>query len=273
MKTFTSDMQTVSAAANSSLLNVFGELNRRWQSQTYDNVQINYHDYFRLNPVLPTFLNLSACLTWIIDVRTLQYTFISSNVKQILGYSPEQFINNGVAFISQIMHPADLPQTGKLVKIIWDFISGLPIAERQKYKINGDYRIIKPDGSIVRILEQDTILQLDGKGNITHLLGVGSDITHWKKNDDLVASVISTEDDTCYFCSPDDDCLKTQALLSKREREIVKLIAEGYNSRLIADKLFISFHTVNTHRQNIIEKTKTKNTTSLIQFAIGHGLI
>ena len=61
--------------------------------------------------------------------------------------------------------------------------------------------------------------------------------------------------------------------LSKRELEIVKLMAEGYSSKLIADKLFISFHTVNTHRQRIIEKTNSKNTGGVVQFAVSHGLI
>ena len=61
--------------------------------------------------------------------------------------------------------------------------------------------------------------------------------------------------------------------LNKRELEIVKLLAEGYSSKLIADKLFISFHTVNTNRQKIIEKTHSKNTGGVVQFAVSHGLI
>ena len=273
MKNFTRTTLADPAATEPLPKSIFTELAHKWKSQTYGEVPINYDDYIQQNPILQRFFNLSACITWIVDVRTLRYTFISSNVKQILGYRPEQFTRKGISFLSQIMHPDDLPQTGKLIKLIWDFLSCLPVTERQKYKISGDYRIIKPDGSYVRVLEQNTILQLDKKGNITHLLGTASDITHWKKNDEIMASIISTEDDTCFFCSPDNDCVKTSALLSKREREIVKLIAEGYNSRLIADKLFISFHTVNTHRQNIIEKTKARNTTSLIQLAIGQGLI
>ena len=246
---------------------------QQWINLPYDEVSVDYATFFRDNPTLHRFLNLGACLTWIIDMRTLQYIFISSNVKQVLGYDAQQFMSRGVPFVAQIMHPDDLPQTSKLMKLIWDFLLSLPVPQRQKYRFSGDYRIVKPDGTCVRLLEQNTILQLDKKGNITHLLGTGSDITHWKKNDDLLASVISLENNTCFFCSPEDTCLNAQTTLSKRELEILKLIAEGYNSKLIADKLYISFHTVNTHRQHIIEKTKTRNAGGLIQFAICHGLI
>jgi DNA-binding CsgD family transcriptional regulator len=273
MKTLIHDFLTIPSPDGPPPPGIFDELFQQWRNQSYDDVRINYDDYIQSSPILQTFLKFSPCLTWIIDMRTMQYIFISSNVKQMLGYEAHYFLEQGVPFVSQIMHPSDLPRTAKIVKLIWDFLLALPPAERQKYKFNGDYRIVKPDGSTVRILEQNTILQLDRQGNITHLLGVGSDITHWKKTDDIIASITCTEDDTCFFCSDNDDYLKPQVILSKREKEIVKLIAEGHNSKFIADKLFISFHTVNTHRQNIIEKTNTKNTSGLIQFAVCRGLI
>ncbi|GEO03171.1 DNA-binding response regulator [Adhaeribacter aerolatus] len=61
--------------------------------------------------------------------------------------------------------------------------------------------------------------------------------------------------------------------LSQREIEILKLIADGLTNAEIADKIFTSKRTVETHRQNIIEKTKAKNTAALIKYAIGKGII
>ncbi|QNF31968.1 PAS domain-containing protein [Adhaeribacter swui] len=273
MKTLTNKYWGNPAFDEHPVSDTFQELLQKWKSQSYDDVRINYDDFIQSNPLLQTFLNMGACVTWIIDLRTLRFPFISSNVKQLVGYDVQQFLGQGVPFISQIMHPRDLPKAAKLANIIWDFLLAVPPAQRQNYKFNGDYRIVKPDGSVVRVLEQNSILQLDRKGNITHLLGAVSDITHWKKTDDSIVSITCTEDDTCFFCSSDDAYLKPQVMLSKREKEIVRLIAEGYNSKFIADKLFISFHTVNTHRQNIIEKTHTKNTSGLVQFAVCHGLI
>lgn len=61
--------------------------------------------------------------------------------------------------------------------------------------------------------------------------------------------------------------------LTPREREILTLIAEGFTNREIADKLVISIHTVQTHRQNLMDKLDLHNKSELIKYAIRKGLI
>jgi DNA-binding NarL/FixJ family response regulator len=61
--------------------------------------------------------------------------------------------------------------------------------------------------------------------------------------------------------------------LTPREREILKLIAEGHTSREIADKLFISLKTVTGHRTKIMEKLGLRNRTELFKFAVRKGLL
>ena len=64
-----------------------------------------------------------------------------------------------------------------------------------------------------------------------------------------------------------------QNLLSKREQEVLKMIAEGKKSAEIAKLLFISINTVDTHRKNILAKCEVKNTAELVSFANKNGLI
>lgn len=61
--------------------------------------------------------------------------------------------------------------------------------------------------------------------------------------------------------------------LSEREVEILQLICEGLSNQEIADKLFISKRTVDTHRSNILDKTGTNNTASLVMHSIKNGII
>lgn len=61
--------------------------------------------------------------------------------------------------------------------------------------------------------------------------------------------------------------------LSDREKEVLKLIAEGYTSKQIADLLTISVKTVMAHRTNIMEKLGIRNRSELIRYAISKGLI
>ncbi len=65
----------------------------------------------------------------------------------------------------------------------------------------------------------------------------------------------------------------TAVSLSSREREILQLIAHELSNQQIADKLFISERTVETHRKNIFFKTQSKSVVGLIQYAIRHELI
>lgn len=66
---------------------------------------------------------------------------------------------------------------------------------------------------------------------------------------------------------------RTEVDLSPRELEILNLIAEGYTNSEIADRIFTSKRTVETHRKNLIDKTGTKNTAALIKFAIVNGIL
>jgi DNA-binding NarL/FixJ family response regulator len=61
--------------------------------------------------------------------------------------------------------------------------------------------------------------------------------------------------------------------LTRREKEILELIAEGYTNPQIAEKIFLSQFTVDTHRKNILAKLNVKNTASLIRFAVEQKLI
>ncbi|AWM34410.1 response regulator [Hymenobacter nivis] len=61
--------------------------------------------------------------------------------------------------------------------------------------------------------------------------------------------------------------------LTARELEVLKLIAEGLTNSEVADKLFTSKRTIETHRQNIIGKTGAKNTAALIKLAVRQGFI
>jgi DNA-binding NarL/FixJ family response regulator len=62
-------------------------------------------------------------------------------------------------------------------------------------------------------------------------------------------------------------------LLTDREREIVGLITKEYNNKQIAETLFISERTVETHRKNIFRKTGTSSLVGLIKFAYANNLI
>ena len=62
-------------------------------------------------------------------------------------------------------------------------------------------------------------------------------------------------------------------VLTPREKEILELIAEGYTNPQIAEKIFLSQFTVDSHRKNLLAKLNVKNTASLIRLAVENKLI
>ena len=69
----------------------------------------------------------------------------------------------------------------------------------------------------------------------------------------------------------EEDCSPTT--LSEREVEITQQIADGLTSKKIAEKLFISPHTVQTHRKNIMRKLKVNSVSELVVYAMKAGLV
>lgn len=61
--------------------------------------------------------------------------------------------------------------------------------------------------------------------------------------------------------------------VTERETDIIRGIAEGLSNKLIADKLKLSTHTVNTHRKNIMAKLGVNNTAGIVMFAVKNGLL
>ena len=67
--------------------------------------------------------------------------------------------------------------------------------------------------------------------------------------------------------------LNTMPVLSSREKEVLQLIADGFTNPQMAEKLFISLHTVDSHRKNLLTKFAVNNTANLIKLAAKYNLV
>ncbi|MGZ5197239.1 MAG: response regulator transcription factor [Kaistella sp.] len=79
-----------------------------------------------------------------------------------------------------------------------------------------------------------------------------------------------------FICNVEDQNEKRYGIkeeLTIREKEVLDLICEGYRTKEIADKLFISPHTVESHRRNIMLKLDVRNSSMLVKFAVDNHLV
>ncbi len=123
--------------------------------------------------------------------------------------------------------------------------------------------------------------------NISDAIDAGADgyIPKDVTAEELVDAIITINDGKNYFhTSISDEIIKNYATkrkksstllpqLTKRELEVLKLFAEGYNNNEIAEKLFLSVRTIESHKNHILQKTNMKNSVELIKFAIKNKII
>ena len=131
----------------------------------------------------------------------------------------------------------------------------------------------------------------DDQRNITKMLGAGANgyILKTCREDELLEAVEKVASGEYYFSKdvkhkmidnfiainvkPLNQKVKLSAELSEREIEVLNHIADGLTNEEIAEKLFLSKRTVESHRRNMLEKTGAKNSAALVKHAILEGLI
>lgn len=214
--------------------------------------------------------SLSPTFGFVIDVTNMKYLYMSKNVQAHTGYSAEEFMVKGYHFTYSLVHPEDRPELiEKVQQRQAQFLRTLPRGDYGKYRFSYTYRLKRADGVYVQMLKQSSVVQADEDGNPALLLGIGTDITHLKKDNSISLSIARL----------DQGCIETpgagagrDCVVSPRELEVLSLIVEGKSTSDIAETLKISSFTVKNHRRNMLEKTGAKNMAEVVKLAFFQGL-
>lgn len=89
----------------------------------------------------------------------------------------------------------------------------------------------------------------------------------------IAGEIVFSEEVKTIISQPMSEDLERIPSLSRRERDITLLLSQGKSTQEIADELFLSFLTVQTHRRNILQKYKMKNVAELIAFVLKNNLL
>ena len=187
--------------------------------------------------------------------------------------------NTDFILVAEALSTSDLVNQSKFYKpdlIIIDYTSA-------NYSLDGLQQIVKkfPKAKLLAItdVQTNTVISKALKTGVTsHLL---KDCDY----DEIVEAIYKTAKGEQFMCGkivtnileakPENAIEYTcEGLnISDREMEIIKLIAEGSSNKEVADKLFLSTHTVTTHRKNIMNKLGVNNTAGLVLFAVRENLV
>jgi len=203
------------------------------------------------------------------DLYKKEFFYFSEKFDSSFGFNRPETLTNFDWFVLRF-HPQDFIITDASIKTL-EIIRNSPIEIRKDFMFTSEVRIKNNENNWIRLLSQEHIIELDKKGNVW-LIMMLIDISPIRDLNYPGSAALSnkiTKEIIFSIESPKDD----QSIISKREQDVLKLIAKGDASKAIAEKLFISTNTVNNHRKNAIKKLNVKNSSEAIVKALKLGII
>ncbi|CAN5136255.1 LuxR C-terminal-related transcriptional regulator [soil metagenome] len=222
-------------------------------------------------------LNHSVPLVYLLDYTTGRYLYVSRQCQVHLNISPEKMMTNAISFVMERYHPEDLELFNE--QIFTDrlkLLESIPVDQHKDHVFSFNFRLKNGNGEFVNILQRNSFIKSEENGKPLVSLGTLTNINHFKTENPVIQLVekidpltgqVDTISKITYYLKEEDK------IFSKREKEVLLHIAEGLTSKQIADKLFISEHTVINHKRNMHHKSNTQNTAALINFAFRQHLL
>ena len=224
-------------------------------------------------------MHAQAPMFYVVDYCQRRYLYIDPSAKLVLGYEPDYLQEAGPLFFVDLWNKNDYEvYNEKILPETLRFLKGLTPEESVDYSFSCNYRIRTVKGNYVTLLQRSTYFIAPEERTPIAAVGFAVDITHFKEDTRMLFTIekvnrnfstLAAEPVFKAVYSPD----KTSNQLSRRELEVLQLIYEGYSSKEIAAKLYLSLNTVNNHRKNMLEKTSTRNASELIHYAQKKGIL
>ena len=217
----------------------------------------------------------SSAFLMLTNTTNYSYEYISQNFEYVTGHSREALYKNGISFFLSLMHVDDIPTWLIVLKELMEFcMTEVKEENRKKMNFQYNYRIRTSKGFYINVVESQIPLHLDAFGK--PVIGLGHFIAFGNGEfQPLKASARILNDqneyETIFFKNYSNQLLIDS--LSHRERDILRMLALSKTSKEIAEKFFISHHTVDTHRRNIIKKLNLSSTVEIVAYCQFNGYL
>ncbi|MEI7423200.1 MAG: LuxR C-terminal-related transcriptional regulator [Prolixibacteraceae bacterium] len=236
--------------------------------------ELDYAAFDKHIPFLKTLAIHGNSGVSVFDLCKKNHLFYSPNFGTLLGYDPSFIQEKGHEFWDSLIHPDDfltLMENGvSILKLFFQFSPD----EKVNYKLINEYRILNARNNYVRIIEQHQNLELDKYGNIWLTLSTIDLSPNQNVSDDFKSVLLNFRTGNIIPFRDKKNIPEVIGItLSKREVQILCLVKEGLLSKEISTNLNISLHTVNTHRQRVLEKLGVNNSMEAVLYASRLGLV
>jgi DNA-binding CsgD family transcriptional regulator len=226
--------------------------------------------------LLETISSVQKSAISMFDLYQKKHVYLSNDFATLLGWDIKEATGSDTEYMDNRIHPEDFVAMTKAAIYFLKMAFSMPkdnVEILKSYKFIADYRTKNKEDNYVRIIEQHKALEFDKHGNVWLALAVMDLSPDNDVNTPFRSRLINTLTGEIFLFPTEEEVRILDTKLSLREKEILGMISNGLISKEIADKLYISVNTVNTHRQRILEKLDVTNTAEAIKYAGEIGIL
>ncbi|MBP1640371.1 MAG: hypothetical protein H6Q17_1954 [Bacteroidetes bacterium] len=229
--------------------------NNRNCDAAHNTSQLNKH-----SQQIARFSEVGVTMFSIFDLNTRQYVYMNTHYARLLSDSAgEDDRTDAPSVFHQGVHPDDLPGVYHAEHEAYRLVGSMPPEARADYFLVTPVRMRKRKGGYRLVLRRILEHTAGRKGELWLLL-IAVDVLEEKSESVSGTPMLCNKRIKEMYClEPGKACTSRKIELTKRELEVVELAGKGYTSNEIAKQLFLSIHTVGTHRKNILRKCNTCN--------------
>lgn len=218
----------------------------------------------------------SASFFYITESASHTYHFMGKQQKNVSGYANEVFLEKGIELFFQCLHPEEID-----IIVNQMYADGMRIIfaadekERPQILTQYNYRFKRKSGEYINLMEQLYVLEMGGKELSPLILGHIIILDNEEVLPLRLSSKICRNNDVyeTIFSKVYTPVTNSLSDITNRELDILRNLAAGKRSKEIAQQLFISPHTVDTHRRNLLKKLQCNSVVELAQIAFKYGLL
>lgn len=252
----------------------FREFQRTYTVEKLPESEMIDHMHQYLQQIIP---NCTSNFFWFISGSNLSVLDCSDNLHEMTPYKKNEWKKHYPNFLEPIMLKKDFDFLMSASGYMMKFLKDLPAEDRSNYKINLYCRMMDSSGKMRWVVFHAPVNFFDEDGFSICSLVLVSELGLLDISNEPRMNILDITD----FRNPkeilvlDEHFFKTEDFpqLSKREKEIVVCIIQGMKTPEIAEKLFISYNTVENHKKNLRTKTGTHTAGELISYILRNNLI
>tara|TARA_R110001606_G_scaffold367633_1_gene523183 strand:+ start:317 stop:1057 length:741 start_codon:yes stop_codon:yes gene_type:complete len=189
------------------------------------------------------------------------------NLESLTGYTLTEF--NAEDLVAYT-HPDDRDIVKNITKGVVEHVAKIPTSNEEAHLFLS-FRFLKKDGNYCKILRQSSAFERDVKGRMVSNFSLLTDISFLETSDRVEWNFQANELDLKAFKKVIYKLYKD--FFTKREKEVIMLMNKEWTSEQIANKLYLSKHTVQTHRKNILRKAKSHSINDVLHFCKKNGIL